>query len=101
MERVGPLVKYLDILHGQYPDWHAHAACHPNHGHDPELWFPDAHGGARREKLSREAIAICKTCPVKNMCLTTAIVDGEQHGIRGGVDLEARARRRKGADDAA
>lgn len=92
---------FLDLLNNQYPEWHAHAACHPDRGHDPDLWFPYATDGHHREKLAERAIAIYKTCPVKNMCLTVAIADGEQHGIRGGVDLEARARRRKGADDAA
>lgn len=92
---------YLDLVDTYGPAWHARAACHPDNGHDPDLWFPESRDGQLRSRIAARAIAVCNTCPVRTQCLTDAIESGERFGVRGGVDLEAQAGRRKGADDAA
>lgn len=35
-------------------------------------------------ELQRRAIAICETCPVREMCITSAVHSGDARGIRGG-----------------
>lgn len=62
-------------------DWMRHAACA---SHDPELWFPDEHGGPNR---GRRAIEICNTCPVTVACAAYAIKLGMRTGIWAGVRL--------------
>lgn len=92
-------MKYLDIIDGQYPDWHIHAGCHPANGHSPDLWFPltpQARPGQtrtqRRAQATAAAIAICNTCPVKAKCLDAALANEETDGIWGGVDFESGTR---------
>lgn len=76
----------LDAL---YPSWHKDAACHPDHGHDPELWFPNSRGGPSgngREDATATALAICADCPVRAKCRADADATSETWGIRGGRD---------------
>jgi WhiB family redox-sensing transcriptional regulator len=55
-------------------DWRDHAACL---GQDPELFYPNI--GEER----RDAITICRTCPVTTQCLQEALDFGDRHGIWG------------------
>lgn len=54
--------------------------------HDPELWFP------RDQYDYDEAVALCETCPLIDLCRAVAVARGEQ-GIWGGVlfDKDGRA----------
>ncbi len=64
------------LLALQYPEWSNEALCAQV---DPDLWFPDKGGS------TREAKAICATCPVATDCLEYAIEHNEHFGIWGGV----------------
>lgn len=58
-------------------DWHAEGNCvaHP----DPDLWHYENSMFADEKELqalrSVEAISLCRTCPVKNQCLTQGLED--------------------------
>lgn len=63
--------------------------------HDPEIWHPVGRGPA---PAAQEVLAkrYCATCPIKVVCLETALAGGE-HGIWGGTTEDERreiARRR-------
>lgn len=51
------------------PAWWAHAACHGM----TDLFFP-----ARGEDTTA-AEKVCATCPVRDVCLQTALANGEKH----------------------
>ncbi len=63
-----------------------HARC-ARDAADPDLWFPvsASPAGARRE--AAEAVAICRTCSVRDQCLELSLRhwDIGQHGIWGGL----------------
>ncbi len=61
-------------------DWEHLAACH---GHPrPELWWPTLED---RDNHGTAAKAICAQCPAIRPCLEQALVQREEHGIRGGA----------------
>lgn len=71
--------------------WSVDALCvTPEYNPDfrPDLWFPSQGGGA-------EARAVCRQCPVRFECLTTAVVDREEHGIWGAAGELTRRRLRR------
>ena len=73
------------------PDWswRDDAVCV---GVDPDLFFPA--GGA-----SREAKAVCRTCPVRVECLEHAMRVPEKFGIWGGLSEKERRRLRRSTPD--
>ena len=60
--------------------WRLRAACA---GRSPNLWFPE--GGAGNSKATQEALAICRSCPVRTECAEHALTQPEHHGIWGGI----------------
>ena len=58
------------------PDDHRRAACR---GLDPAIFHPDEGDNGQA------AMAICRGCPVRVACLTTAVAAGEHHGVWGGA----------------
>lgn len=66
--------------------WQDHAVCagHP----DPDLWFPRNEQTERR----RQAVAICRTCPVTRQCLAYALANNFEEGIWGGLTAHRRRR---------
>jgi WhiB family redox-sensing transcriptional regulator len=71
-------------------DWHREAACRGEHA---ATFYPPLRFEPKRERLAREqaAKAICRTCPVRQACLTHALRADERHGIWGGMtDAERR-----------
>lgn len=86
-------MKYLDLVDNLYPDWHHAAACHPDRGHDPALWFPTADANGLRDRRTRTEITeparrICRDCPVRRKCLDDAIGRRETSGVWGGKDFQ-------------
>lgn len=72
--------------------WAASALCAQT---DPEMFFPDKGGS------TRDAKAICATCPVRRECLDYALEHGERFGIWGGhSERERRKLARQQADEA-
>lgn len=59
---------------------------------DPDLWFND--GGLLEDTgyqvSNRQAVKLCKMCPVKTQCLEYALVNDETHGIWGGMSRRER-----------
>lgn len=64
-------------------NWRKRAACGPESGHDPNLWFPEDRG--RGQELYEEPRAICAGCPVREECLAYAIETQEPYGMWGGL----------------
>lgn len=56
--------------------WREEAACRDA---DVELFF------SQSESDQREALAYCAECPVRERCLMTAVLVGEEYGIWGGT----------------
>lgn len=82
------------------PAWHREAACRPElrpSDVTPAEWtgmfFP-----TRGADLTR-ARRVCLDCPVRDDCLTSALADGEKHGVWGGASERTRRslRRRNAA----
>lgn len=57
---------------------------------DPEAFFPEMGGS------TREAKAICVTCPVIDECLEYALVHDERFGVWGGASPPERRRLKRG-----
>jgi WhiB family redox-sensing transcriptional regulator len=70
------------------PAWTAYALCAQIGG---DLWFPE-HG-----EDQRPAKRICAACPVRWLCLDTAIQRQEQNGIFGGMNVRERRAYARGA----
>jgi hypothetical protein len=64
-------------------DWMNDAACR---GFDPEMWFRDSKNTSRELATVR---AICAACPVRKLCLSTAMA-GDFYGIWGGSTRDER-----------
>ena len=68
---------------------------------DPDEWFPISTDPAIARQEAVRAIAICRACPVRGLCVTMSLLhwDIGQHGIWGGMVPADRAelRRRLGA----
>jgi WhiB family redox-sensing transcriptional regulator len=73
-------------------EWMTNAECrnYPNHMFFPRDTFLaggrklTSEQAVRSRSLTRLAIAICFTCPVRQECLVTAVVNNEPAGIWGG-----------------
>lgn len=70
------------------PEWRDRAACL---GKPMAWWYGD-------QFMSRVAVAVCKSCPVRRECLADALDEEggggsriERHGIRGGMTPPQRA----------
>jgi WhiB family redox-sensing transcriptional regulator len=77
-------------------DWRRDAACTSHH---PELFFPSGTAGPALAQQD-QARQICRSCPVRLVCLEWAIDVGADHGIWGGLTEQERQslrrRRRSG-----
>ncbi|WP_302050745.1 WhiB family transcriptional regulator [Rhodococcus kyotonensis] len=85
MTSVQPLYPGFDDL----TSWSESAACRSSAG---EMFFPsgDEYSGASIEDAKR----VCGRCPVTRECLRHAMLNGEQHGIWGGLTPSERRRTR-------
>lgn len=70
--------------------WRDNAACL---GKDTTYWFPESPTNGRCPS-TRYAIQICRACPVRDQCLTTALLTPEPWGIWGGLTERQRAAQR-------
>lgn len=70
-------------------EWAEHGACRDR----PEVdWFPDGRAHAEMLRAQREAIAVCRACPVRAECAEAGIE--ERFGVWGGTTERERARLR-------
>lgn len=84
------------------PQWRDRAACGPESGIDPDLFFPLNAGHDSPEVLA--ATRVCRTCPVVWSCLQWAVDHPRETdaGVWGGTThLQRRALRRRRAGWAA
>lgn len=65
--------------------WRDYAKCR---GLDPEIFFPPE----EEEEAAEEAIEICNTCQVQEICLEWAIARREKEGVWGGSTVRERRR---------
>lgn len=71
-------------------DWHEDAACH---GHPtPQIWFPER---GHHPDAERQALGLCRSCPVRLTCLAGALRRGERFGIWGGLTVLQLGRARR------
>ena len=73
-------------LAGATKHWRDLAACR---GEDTDLFYPGEHDP------QLEAKAFCRACPVQVECLEYALAENIQHGIWGGLAINARREIRK------
>lgn len=66
--------------------WRQAAACE---GSPPDVFYPE------NEFETAAAKAICAQCPVRGICLETALRNKERYGIWGGLTPRERARLRR------
>src|ERR1700746_3197459 len=72
-------------------DWLAHAAGRRS---APELFFPVSDIRAARAQVEA-AKKVCRHCPVKGICLSWAMDNGQEAGIWGGTTEEERRQLRQ------
>jgi len=65
--------------------WQVRASCR---GPQAEVFFPPSRAERKEEKVARERRAkeICRSCPVRKLCLEYALRIREPHGIWGGLN---------------
>jgi WhiB family transcriptional regulator, redox-sensing transcriptional regulator len=80
----------MDIMRG---DWRNDAAC--LHA-DPDLFFPDGTAEPILRQVD-DAKRICRSCPVRRLCLTWALNHGITSGIWGGTTGDERRALRRTA----
>ncbi|MEQ3553652.1 WhiB family transcriptional regulator [Pseudonocardia nematodicida] len=75
--------------------WRHRALCRDM---DSGVFFPpEGEHGTARHRREQAAKAVCARCPVRPQCATDALVNGERHGVWGGLSAaERRAARRTG-----
>lgn len=71
---------------GRVNDWRLQAACRPL---DSELFFPDRAVYGSGDVI--RAKAVCRECPVRELCLQAALEGRERVGIWGGLTPQERA----------
>lgn len=71
-------------------EWMARAICRDG---DAELFYPVGNSGPAMAQ-TREAIKVCRRCPVTVRCLVAALQHPalDQHGVQGGLDAADRRR---------
>jgi DNA-binding CsgD family transcriptional regulator len=57
---------------------------------ESDPFHPEPTRGPTPKDLYAEAAAICKRCPIRDLCLQDALTETVQWGYRGGMDPEAR-----------
>jgi WhiB family redox-sensing transcriptional regulator len=72
--------------------WRDDGACGPVYKETGiDLWYgpadgdPDHREGVMDKKIAAEARKVCRTCTVRQECLTYAFANGETDGIWGGL----------------
>lgn len=69
-------------------DWRSRGACG---GHNPDLFFPSEDALAELVRVQEAtAKAICRSCPVAGVCLSTALARRWSYGVWGGLSAEDR-----------
>jgi WhiB family transcriptional regulator, redox-sensing transcriptional regulator len=79
----------LALLPADGPDL-SPAACRTV---DPDTFFPELFEEPQeRAVVEREALAVCRSCPVREACLTAALERREDMGVWGGLTTRQRGK---------
>ena len=78
-------------------DWRHDAACLDE---DPNLFFPVGNTGPALRQIE-DAKAVCRRCPVADLCLEFAESTGQDAGVWGGRSEDERAGAKQRAQKAA
>lgn len=79
----------LDILDSMIsPQWMSEAECRNS---NPDLFYPSATGRWSQRRI-REALQVCRRCPVIADCLAWAFEMKDGHAILGGTTPDQRTR---------
>jgi hypothetical protein len=64
---------------------------------DADQWFPVSSEAESARREAADAIAVCRSCPVRSLCLVQSLLhwDVGQYGIWGGLVAADRARLRR------
>ena len=89
------VLDYADVAQALRPlflpssnlDWMARSRCRQV---DPDQFFPE------RGASPRDALAVCRSCPVRWECLQYALDNDEQFGVWGGLSETDRRRVKRG-----
>lgn len=73
------------------PNWRDSASCREQ---DPDLFFPVSHTQGWKTQ-TKQAKAVCGTCPVRETCLEWALDTGQTTGVWGGLSAGERRRLRR------
>lgn len=74
--------------HTEHWDWQLDGACR---GEDSAVFFyPDRERGNARVRREAAAKAICRQCPVQEMCRRHALAVREPYGVWGGLSEKER-----------
>jgi WhiB family redox-sensing transcriptional regulator len=76
----------VNRLYHESEDWVQQGNCRSQ---DPEIFFPVSSTGIGRAD-TEQAIAVCRSCTVRQECLRWALRAGEAHGVWGGTTPEER-----------
>jgi WhiB family redox-sensing transcriptional regulator len=69
-------------------DWRLLGACRD---HNPDLFFPSEDAPAELVRVQvATAKAVCRSCPVAGVCLSTALTRRWSYGVWGGLSAEDR-----------
>lgn len=63
--------------------WQRESLCRTG-GYDPELWWRSGDTKLARA-VQRQAIRVCRECPVQLSCLNYALTNGESEGVWGAM----------------
>lgn len=72
-------------------DWQDLAACRES---DTTLFFPVGTTGPAVDQIA-QAVEVCSTCPVQDICLQYALESNQESGVWGGYPEEERRLLRK------
>jgi WhiB family redox-sensing transcriptional regulator len=74
----------------EHYEWQLRGLCR---GSDVNTFFlPEGVRGPRKARREREAKAICRQCPVRDLCAAFALSTREAYGVWGGMTPEERER---------
>lgn len=68
-------------------EWKNRGACRLE---DPDLFFPTSDAGQTSADCLENARAVCRACPVLELCARWALDTGEDHGVWGGLSERER-----------
>ncbi|MEU7597328.1 WhiB family transcriptional regulator [Streptomyces sp. NPDC039022] len=80
------MTRLLDAPRDAVTGWQLLGACRAE---DPELFYPVGYAGPAKSQIA-DAKAVCRRCPVLDICQDWALATGEEWGVWGGLSESER-----------